>query len=191
MTKVIYLHGFASSSNSTKALELNEYIKKNTSDTSLLIPDIENNIENAVSQIESLIKEFSPTALMGSSLGGFYGTYFAQKYKLKCVVINPAVIPPADMSIHLGENTNYSTGEKFSITQSQLGLLTKMGKAITKIHSPGDFMVLLQSEDELLDYKAAVSFYKGALIDVTYGGNHSFEKFQDYLGRVKYFLNMH
>ena len=36
---------------------------------------------------------------------------FSEKYNLKCVGINPAVIPPAEMSSYLGKNENYSTGE--------------------------------------------------------------------------------
>ena len=67
------------------------------------------------SKLTTSLKEFSPSALIGSSLGGFYATYFSEHYNLKCVGINPAVIPPAEMSEYLGENKNYSTGKKFFI----------------------------------------------------------------------------
>ena len=143
MSKILYLHGFASSADSTKALKLKEYINSNYLKTEIVIPDIENNIAHAVKQIDNLIKELSPSGLIGSSLGGFYATYFSEKYNLKCVGINPAVMPPADMSQYLGENKNYSTDEKFIITQEQLDLLAKMmkekepdrwAKEIEKIH---------------------------------------------------------
>jgi predicted esterase YcpF (UPF0227 family) len=191
MAKIIYLHGFASSANSTKALQLKKYIFENYSKTEIIIPNIENNIVDAVQQIDNLIKEFSPSALIGSSLGGFYATYFSEQYYLKCVGINPAVIPPAEMSEYLGENKNYSTGEKFLITQEQLDLLDRMGKEIKVIKCPSNFMILLQSHDEKLDYRVATNFYKGAVMDVTFGGNHSFENLETHFSKIKIFLDMH
>jgi|TARA_B110000908_G_scaffold172220_1_gene238425 hypothetical protein len=191
MAKIIYLHGFASSANSTKALQLKKYILENYSKTEIIIPDIENNIVDAVQQIDKLIEEFSPSALIGSSLGGFYATYFSEQYNLKCVGINPAVIPPAEMSEYLGENKNYSTGEKFLINQEQLDLLDRMGREIKVIKCPRNFMILLQSHDEKLDYRVATNFYRGAVLDVTFGGNHSFENLETHFSKIKIFLNMH
>ena len=191
MAKIIYLHGFASSANSTKALQLKKYILENYSKTEIIIPDIENNIVDAVQQIDKLIKEFSPSALIGSSLGGFYATYFSEQYNLKCVGINPAVIPPAEMSEYLGENKNYSTGEKFLINQEQLDLLDRMGREIKVIKCPRNFMILLQSHDEKLDYRVATNFYRGAVLDVTFGGNHSFENLETHFSKIKIFLDMH
>jgi hypothetical protein len=191
MAKIIYLHGFASSANSTKALQLKKYILENYSKTEIIIPDIENNIIDAVQQIDKLIEEFSPSALIGSSLGGFYATYFSEQYNLKCVGINPAVIPPAEMSKYLGENKNYSTGEKFLINQEQLDLLDRMGREIKVIKCPRNFMILLQSHDEKLDYRVATNFYRGAVLDVTFGGNHSFENLETHFSKIKIFLDMH
>ena len=191
MTRILYLHGFASSGDSTKALLLKKYIEDETSKTEILIPNLENNIADAFEQIDSLIKSTLPTALIGSSLGGFFGTYFSEKYNLKCVGINPAVMPPADMSDHLGENKNYSTGEKFIIDQDQLNLLNKMSKQISNIKHRDNFMVFLQSKDEILDYRAALSFYQSSIVDVTFGGNHSFENFESCFNKIKIFLNMH
>ena len=191
MTKILYLHGFASSANSTKALQLKKHMLDNFLEAEIIIPDIENNIVDAVQQINKLIGEFSPSALIGSSLGGFYATYFSEKYNLKCVGINPAVIPPADMSEYLGENKNYSTGEKFVISQEQLDLLDRMGREIKVIKCPRNFMILLQSHDEKLDYKVATNLYQGALLDVTFGGNHAFENLETYFNKIKKFLDMH
>jgi predicted esterase YcpF (UPF0227 family) len=191
MAKIIYLHGFASSANSTKALQLKKYILENYSKTEIIIPDIENNIVDAVQQIDKLIEEFSPSALIGSSLGGFYATYFSEQYNLKCVGINPAVIPPAEMSEYLGENKNYSTGEKFLINQEQLDLLDRMGRELKVIKCPRNFMILLQSHDEKLDYRVATNFYRGAVLDVTFGGNHSFENLETHFSKIKIFLDMH
>ena len=190
MTKILYLHGFASAADSTKANLINSFVKKNTSSTQILIPDLDNDIENAYHQIDKIIKSESPSSIIGSSLGGFYATYFSDKYKLPCVNINPAV-PPIDMSEYLGENQNYSTGEKFVINKDHLNLLGEMSEKIKVLKRPGNFMTLIQSGDEVLDYKLAIRYFAGSQIEIKFGGNHSFEGFENYLPKIKLFLNMH
>ena len=190
MTKILYLHGFASSADSTKAKVLESFVKKNTNSTNILIPNIDNDIKNAYQQIEEIIKSESPSFIIGSSLGGFFGTYFSEKYDLLCVNINPA-IPPIDMSEYLGENQNYSTGEKFVIDQDQLDWLDLMNKKIRSLKKHQNFMTLVQSGDEILDYKLAIEYFSATQIEVTFGGNHSFEDFESHIPKILNFLNMH
>ena len=190
MTKILYLHGFASSADSTKADLTRSFVKKNTKKTKILIPDLDNDIEVAFYQIENLILKESVTAFIGSSLGGFYGTYFSEKYDLRCVNINPA-IPPLNMSQYLGENTNYSTGEKFIINKKHLNCIKKMCKEIENITKPMNFMTLIQSKDEVLDYKRAMQYFAGSRIELIFGGSHSFENFDLSLIKIANFLNLH
>jgi uncharacterized protein len=190
MTKILYLHGFASSADSTKAKVIESFIKKNTNSTKILIPDLDNNIKNAYQQIEKIIKTESPSSIIGSSLGGFFGTYFSEKYDLLCVNINPA-IPPIDMSEYLGENQNYSTGEKFVIDQDQLDWLDVMNQKIKHLKKHKNFMTLVQSGDEVLDYKLAVQYFSTSQIEVIFGGNHSFKDFESQIPKIQNFLNMH
>ena len=190
MTKILYLHGFASAADSTKANLIDSYIKKNSRSTKVLIPDLDNDIENAYHQIDEIIKLESPSSIIGSSLGGFYATYFSEKYELLCVNINPAV-PPIDMSEYLGENQNYSTGEKFIINNDHLKLLGKMSKKIKVLKRPKNVMTLIQSGDEVLDYKQAMKYFAASQIEIRFGGNHSFEGFEDYFSKIKIFLDIH
>ena len=189
MTKILYLHGFASAADSTKANLIDSYIKKNSRSTKILIPDLDNDVENAYHQIDEIIKLESPSSIIGSSLGGFYATYFSEKYELLCVNINPAV-PPIDMSDYLGENQNYSTGEKFIINKDHLKLLGKMSKKIKVLKRPENFLTLIQSGDEILDYKLAIKYFAASQIEIKFGGNHSFEGFEDYFSKIKIFLNI-
>lgn len=46
---------------------------------------------------EQLIAQHAITAVCGSSLGGFYALYLAEKYGLRCGLINPAITPWVDM----------------------------------------------------------------------------------------------
>ena len=190
MTKILYLHGFASAADSTKANLIDSYIKKNSTSTKILIPDLDNDIENAYHQIDEIIKLESPSSIIGSSLGGFYATYFSEKYELLCVNINPAV-PPIDMSEYLGENQNYSTGEKFIINKDHLKLLEKMGKKIKVLKRPKNFMTLIQSGDDVLDYKQAIKYFAASQIEIKFGGNHSYKGFKDYFSKIKISPIMH
>jgi predicted esterase YcpF (UPF0227 family) len=49
----------------------------------------------------------------------------------------------------------------------------------------------LQSHDEKLDYRVATNFYQGAVLDVKFGGNHSFENLETHFSKIKIFLDMH
>lgn len=190
MNKILYLHGFASSADSTKAKLIESFVKKNTNSTKVLIPNLNNNIKNTYHQIEEIIKTESPSSIIGSSLGGFFGTYFAKKYNLLCVNINPA-IPPIDMSEYIGENQNYSTGEKFIIDQDQLDWLETMNKKMKTLKRHKNFLTLIQSGDEILNYKLAIKYFSACQIEVIFGGNHSFKNFELYLSKIQNFLNMH
>ena len=49
-------------------------------------------------------------------------------------------------------------------------------------------MVLLESGDEVLNYKEAVSFYSGAHIKIISGGSHSLDSFANYLDLILKFI---
>ena len=64
-----------------------------------------NSFQDAVNQIEQIIKSNQlPVAFIGSSLGGYYASYFSSKYNSKAVLINPAIPPLEGFDIYLGEN---------------------------------------------------------------------------------------
>ena len=51
---ILYFHGFASSSDSNKAKIISSYISKISSNTKIIIPDLNNNFQKAISQIEGV-----------------------------------------------------------------------------------------------------------------------------------------
>ena len=56
---------------------------------------LSHNPEAAIEQLEKLISSGGgkPYLLVGSSLGGYYATYLAEKYACRAALINPAVSP--------------------------------------------------------------------------------------------------
>ena len=52
---ILYFHGFKSSSDSGKAQDFRKFIENQTSQTKILIPDLEDSFQEANKQIEDLI----------------------------------------------------------------------------------------------------------------------------------------
>jgi predicted esterase YcpF (UPF0227 family) len=66
-----------------------------------------------------------------------------------------------------------------------------MNKKIKNLKKHKNFMTLVQSGDEVLDYKLAIEYFSGSQIDITFGGDHSFEDFESHIQKIQNFLNMH
>ena len=190
MTKtILYLHGFASSSNSNKAKILSSYISKISSNSKLMIPNLDNNFKKAVSQIELLIKNSDqPISFIGSSLGGYFAAYFASIENAKAILINPAIPPLKGFDEYLGENKNYSTGQKFLIEEEDIKFLRQL---LTKKYlNKENTMVLMESGDDVLEYKKTSKYFEGCHIDIVFGGSHSYESMGEKLKKISNFLNI-
>ena len=190
MTKtILYFHGFKSSSKSSKAQSIKNFIAKNAKNTKIIIPDLDDNFQNAHNQIEELIRlSGSNIVFMGSSLGGYYASYFSQKLKKKAVLINPAVHPLKDFEVHLGENENYSSGKKFNISSKEISFVRTL--SYKKLLTPNDLLILLESGDEILKYNKSASYFSGAYIDIAFGGNHSYSSFKSKFHKIQKFLDI-
>jgi hypothetical protein len=187
---ILYFHGFASSSNSNKAKVLKNYISKNYKNAEIIIPDLDNNFKLAVSQIHNLIESARhPIVFIGSSLGGYYASYFSSKLKTKSVLINPAIPPLKDFEMYLGENENYSTGEKFIITPEDIKYIRKM--SYKKYANAENTYVLLESGDEVLNFKETAKYFSGSYLDIIYGGSHSYESLNEKLKNIVNFIDIH
>ena len=186
---IFYFHGFASSADSTKALVFQNFIKKRFPNVQLHVPNIDNSIEKSFVQLEDLVNKNSTNKLfMGSSLGGFYASYFAEKYNSKAVLINPASNPYRGMKMYLGKNINYSTNEEFYLTKEDLAVLEE--KNVFSINNPSNYLVLVETGDEVIPFKYTLEFYKGCNFCVVNGGSHSFDSFQDKLEIIASFLEI-
>ena len=186
---ILYFHGFKSSSESRKAQDFKNFVSKYTKNAKIIIPDLDDNFEKAHLQIEKLISENSPEIVfMGSSLGGYLALYYSQIHEVEAVLINPAIPPLSGFEIHLGENENYATGKKFMIKKDDLSFIRSLHHK--KIHKPENILVLLESEDEVLNYIETTSYFKASHIDIIYGGNHSYTSLKNKYTKVTNFLKI-
>ena len=186
---ILYFHGFKSSSDSTKAKDLHKFISRRTRNTILITPNIHDNFHDAHDQIINLIESNQPNIFfMGSSLGGYYASFFSQKYNKKAVLINPAIPPLKDFEMHLGKNKNYSNENKFTITKNDIDYIRSL--SYEKILKPKNLMILLESGDEILNYNDTSSYFSGSHIDILYGGDHSYSSFKEKFNKIQDFLKI-
>jgi predicted esterase YcpF (UPF0227 family) len=192
MQHVIYLHGFLSSPQSEKAQQTLAYVKRHLPALNLYIPQLPGNIDRAVNKIETLLDSLPSAKLgfIGSSMGGFLSTYmmeqYANKFDAKAVLINPAVAPYELLSDYIGEHQNPYTQERFVISpQSIASLHHYHHKNLSQLHR---YQVMLQTEDETLDYRLAEAYYAGANVLIEKGGDHSFQGYEKHLAQIFAFL---
>ena len=186
---IFYFHGFASSADSTKAVVFDKFIKERFPDVSLHIPDIDNSIEKSFIQLEKLVEEKEGEKLfIGSSLGGFYASYFAEKLDSKAVLINPASNPYLGMEMYLGKNKNYSTNEEFYLTKKDLEVLKQNN--VSAINSPFNYLVLIETGDDVIPFKHTLDFYHGCNFCIVNEGSHSFDSFKEKLETITNFMGL-
>jgi predicted esterase YcpF (UPF0227 family) len=142
----------------------------------LIVPQLADRPRLALAAIDELVRgEPGPVCIVGSSLGGFYATVAAERHGVRAVLLNPAVAPDVDLRNHAGVQTNLHTGARFEVTTAHFDELRAM--RIDRISRPDRYFLLVQTDDEVLDYRQAVSFYAGAFQFVQGGGDHAFAGF--------------
>ena len=183
--KLLYLHGFNSSPQSHKAQLIAQYMQQRNCLDLLLSPQIPVVPEEARVFLEQLVEETLKThslSFAGSSLGGYYATYLAEKYAATAVLINPSVKPYQTLKAHLGENRFYFDDGYWDFNESHIKQLTDM--SVEKITQADRYFVLLQTGDETLDYREAQLKYKQATCIIEQGGDHSFVGLERYLPQI-------
>ena len=185
---LLYLHGFNSASSSHKAQVLQTTMTRLNRGAQFLAPDLPHRPAQAIALLETLIEQIpKASTLVGSSLGGYYATYLAERHDLKAVLINPAVAPYRLLAPLLGPQQNYCTGETYEFTPQHLAELQALEVAV--LH-PEHYFLLAQTGDEVLDYCDAVARYAGAKQSVIPGGDHGFQQFENYLNDILVFAGI-
>ena len=183
---IIYIHGFGSSGQGGKAVQFREYFK--SIDNPFIAPSLSYVPELAMSTLEELIASYDDVTLVGSSLGGYYGIYLANKYDLKCVLINPAVQSSKTLkrAVDLtGVAKNFYDESSFSWNESHLDMLKKY--AIDDVKQ-GDYLLLLQKGDDVLDYREAIAKMPNATLVLEEGGTHPYEAIERHFELICSFL---
>jgi len=185
---VLYLHGFASSSQSEKALLTADYFQQHLPQHQLLLPDLPYTPVEAVAAIDEALQGRIPDVVIGSSLGGFLATRLVQQFQCKAVLINPAVLPHLLLQKHLGRYFHPVLQRHYEVGVEHLPLLEALMPE--KPSAASSIKVLLQTGDEVLDYREALDFYQHCLLDVQEGGDHSYQGYANRLPDIVKFCQL-
>jgi len=185
---LIYIHGLNSSPASFKANLLKRRVERLGRGAEFSAPALPDRPSAAAVMLENEVARHPGAALVGSSLGGFYATWLAERHGLRAVLVNPAVRPYEGLRQYLGEQQNLYTGERYELSEAHLEELQKMDLAA--ITRPERYLLMVETGDEVLDYRQAVERYRGCRQMVIDGGDHGFSDFGNYLDHVLGFCGM-
>jgi hypothetical protein len=184
---LIYIHGLNSSPASSKAQLLKSRLEAMGRGAEFIAPALPHYPAQAAALLDALADRHPGAALVGSSLGGYYATYLAERHGLKAVLLNPAVHPYDLFAGHLGPQQNLYTGERYEITMRHVEELRALEVASI---TPARYLLIVATGDETLDYRAAVDRYRGCRSIVIEGGDHGLSDFADYLDTVLEFCGV-
>lgn len=183
---LLYLHGFTSAPASHKAQALAARMQARGVGDAFVCPQLPPSPREAIALAEALIAAHEkPVTLVGSSLGGYYATWLAERHPdavSGAVLVNPAVVAHLSLQQFVGPQTNLYTGERFEFTAEHVAELRSF--EVARLSHPERFWLLAETGDEVLDYRQAVAKYAGARQTVLAGGDHRFTRWNDYLDEI-------
>lgn len=183
---ILYLHGFTSGPQSAKAVALAGRMAARGMADQFVCPQLPASPAAAIALADSIIaakvSHGDTPHLVGSSLGGYYATFLAERHGLRAVLINPAVVEKLDPALFIGPQRCLYSGEEFEFTQRHVEELRALH--VPDITRPERYWLLVETGDETLDYRHAIERYAGARQTVLPGGDHSFTRWTDYLDDV-------
>jgi predicted esterase YcpF (UPF0227 family) len=191
-TLLVYLHGFRSSPRSSKAVMTGEAVKALSTSANPIqwyCPQLLASPKESMAFVEKQIQESAADrfVVVGSSLGGFYANYLAEKYGCKAIVLNPAVRAPRELAPHVGMMTAYDSDEPFDFRPEYINELQEL--QVEKITNPSRYFLIAAKGDELLDWQEMVHFYPGAKQLVLEGSDHGIADYADHLPKVLEFIS--
>ena len=170
-TTVVYFHGF-NGKNSKKYNIIKNYFPE----YECLEFKQEYDWKVDFQQFDDLVNTRSIESLfiLGSSLGSIYSIYFALKYSIRCLLINPSYFPENTLKNHLSPNNLQSFIEVKEMIE------TMDSKKASNLIS-----LFLAKDDELLNFDNFIDKFN-CITNIRWFNNkgHGFNNFQDNLTDV-------
>ena len=173
-THVLYLHGFRSSPQSTKARQVAAIMASDFPHITWWCPQLPPSPKAAAALIADGTAHWPADgmAVIGSSLGGFYATWLATQRGCKAVLLNPAIDPARDLAKYIGEQTAWhDPAERFYFAPEFVDELRHL--QVAAMPRPELAWALIAKGDEVLDWREMTARYPGSHQVVMEGGDHA------------------
>jgi hypothetical protein len=189
LTHLLYLHGFRSSPQSTKARQVAAWMHAQRPDVVWWCPPLPPSPLEAMKRVAERVSTWpaGTSAVIGSSLGGFYATWVAERFGWRAVLLNPAVFPARDLARYIGEQQGWhDPQERFYFRAEFVDELRALDAG--PISRPERYFAIVAKGDELLDWREMVARYPGARIKLLEDSDHALSDFGDHFADVLGFL---
>ena len=194
--RLLYLHGFRSSPQSSKAKLMAEKVRvanRKKASVQWHCPQLPASPAQAfelawqwAASPEAVLKK-EPFAVIGSSLGGFYPAALTERLLrvgvyARCVLLNPAPHPARDLAAHIGRVKNWHDADEFEFTQQHVDELKVIdSQAFTRAER---YMAIINKGDEVLDWSEMTQRFPAGTMRLLEGGDHAISDFGMYADEV-------
>jgi uncharacterized protein len=183
---IVYLHGLNSAGSSAKAACLREALPHieivsptyPAQTASLAVEVLEQELRETFARSD---RNGEPRVLVGSSMGGFYGAWLADRLDVQHLfMINPALEPWQLLKKVVGWQFNEALHTSYHLSEEMVEATRAYAADPSKLITPTT--LLLDKGDELIDYHTSVALYEGhARIHCFEGGSHGFDHMDEAL----------
>ena len=190
-THLLYLHGFRSSPQSAKAQRMATEVTNRHPAVAWWCPQLPPSPKQAMEWVTENTAHWprGSMAVVGSSLGGFYATWVAERMGCKAVLLNPAVNPARDLEKYIGEQTSWhDPQERFFFRPEFVDALRVL--ECGALQNPKNYLTVIAKGDEVLDWHEMHARYAATQVRLLEGGDHAISDFELHLPAVMAHLDL-
>jgi hypothetical protein len=187
---ILYLHGFRSSPRSKKAQMVRAAMASRGRLDDFLCPQLPASPRAAAQLIEASarLEDAGQLSLIGSSLGGYYATWLAERTGCRAALLNPAITPYEDLRPHVGTQPVFFSEQTIEVRPEYMDELRLLDTP--RITRPERYFLLAATGDEVIDWRTMTAKYSGCRQRIIDGSDHQISDFDAYLDEVLAFCGI-
>lgn len=184
--KIVYLHGFGSVGSGPKYDALVAAFGADN----VISPDLPNDPNDVESIIDDIVRSIGdfPVMFVGTSLGGFWANYAAQKWDAQCILVNPSLTPSITMASRIGKPiTNYQTGAVIDILPKYIDDFKLRELYISDNTNGALINLIVAADDDVIPYKDTLASmpYTASTLIAADGGHRFDSRWGDVIAKAK------
>lgn len=194
-THLLYLHGFRSSPQSVKARKMAGMVQRQHPHVTWWCPQLPASPRQAMALLQAGAASWplGRTAIVGSSLGGFYAAWLSRAWGCPAVLLNPAVHPARDLAGYMGEHPAWhDPSQKIFFDPEFVQELQELElhSASSAPNAAPPTLAVIAKGDEVLDWREMLARHEAGQVRLIEGSDHALSDFDLYLPEIFEFLRL-
>ena len=192
---LLYLHGFRSSPQSAKSRKMAEIVQNQHPGVTWWCPQLPASPKQAIQELIEGTAAWpsAHSAVVGSSLGGFYAAWLSQHLGFPAVLLNPAVHPARDLKKYVGTHPSWHDPAQKVFFKAEyvqeLAVLEQVFLEKSPKACPPTLSIIAKG-DEVLDWREMLARHASGHVRLIEGSDHALSDFDDYLPEILEFLRL-